>query len=417
MLEKALRGTARYWLLLAFWTLIILAGAAAYYRQWNQGLGITGMSRDVTWGLYIAQFTFLVGVAASAVMVVIPYYLHHDKNFGPMVILGEFLAVSAVIMCMLFVFVDLGQPRRVLNVLLHPSPHSVMFWDVVVLSGYLLLNLVIGTVTLDSERKGAAPPRWVKPLVYLSIPWAVSIHTVTAFLYAGLSARPFWMTPLLAPRFLASAFASGPSLLIILALIVRKTTRFDPGRGAIQKLATIVTYAMVINLFFVLVEVFTAFYSGIPEHRESLEYLFVGLDGKTLLVPWMWACELLTVGCVGLLLWPASRRNDGLLAVVCVGVIAAVWIEKGLGLVVAGFVPSPLGQITQYRPSGPEMLIALGVYALGFFILTVLYKIVVSVREGGGPAPIAAGDCPNIREAKMGLSPSVRPNSEPVLGT
>ncbi len=381
MLEKAFRGSTRYWMLLGFWVLVILAGLAAYSRQLTEGLSITGMSRHVTWGLYIAQFTFLVGVAASAVMVVIPYYLHNYKAFGRMVILGEFLAVAAVLMCVLFIFVDLGQPRRVLNVLLYPSLHSVMFWDMVVLSGYLLLNLVIGSVTLDAERKGTLPPGWVKPLVYLSIPWAISIHTVTAFLYAGLSARPLWMTPLLAPRFLASAFASGPSLLIILALILRKTTRFDPGKEAIAKLATIVTYAMVINLFFVLVEVFTALYSNVPHHLDSLEYLFVGLRGKTGLVPWMWVCELLTVGCVTLLLFPGIRRRENLLAGLCVGVIAAIWIEKGLGMVVAGFMPAPMGRITEYRPTAPEILITLGVYAFGFFVLSVLYKIVVSVRE------------------------------------
>jgi molybdopterin-containing oxidoreductase family membrane subunit len=382
MLENAFRGSSRYWTLLGFCALVILLGLAAYGRQWSEGLAITGLSRDVTWGLYIAQFTFLVGVAASAVMVVIPYYLHHDKAFAPMVILGECLAVSAVLMCMLFIFVDMGQPRRVLNVLLYPSPHSLMFWDFMVLSGYLLLNLVIGAVTLDAERGGTRPPRWIKPLVYLSIPWAISIHTVTAFLYSGLAARPFWMTPLLAPRFLASAFASGPSLLIILALILRKTTRFDPGREAIQKLAVVVAYAMVINLFFVLVELFTALYSGMPHHLHPIEYLFVGLDGKTVLVPWMWACELLTAGCVVLLLFPGVRRREDALAGLCVAVVAAIWIEKGLGMVVAGFVPSPLGEVTQYRPTGPEVLITLGVYAIGLLVLSVLCKIVVGVREG-----------------------------------
>jgi molybdopterin-containing oxidoreductase family membrane subunit len=359
----------------------MLAGLSAYGRQLSEGLTITGMSRDVTWGLYIAQFTFMVGVAASAVMVVLPYYLHDYKAFGRMVILGEFVAVSAVLMCMLFIFVDLGQPRRVLNVLLHPSPHSVMFWDMLVLSGYLLLNLVIGAVTLDAERKGARPPGWVKPLVYLSIPWAVSIHTVTAFLYSGLAARPFWMTPILAPRFLASAFASGPSLLILLALILRKCTKFDPGKEAIQKLATIVTYAMAINLFFVLVEVFTAVYGGMPHERHPFEYLFMGLDGKGGLVPWMWTSELLSVGCMVLLMVPRARRREGVLAAVCIAVIAAVWIEKGMGLVVTGFVPTPLGKITEYTPTVPEITITLGVYALGFFVLSVLCKIVVSVRE------------------------------------
>lgn len=381
MFENAFRGSLRYWLLLGFWVLVILAGLAAYGRQLTEGLTVTGMSRDVSWGLYIAQFTFLVGVAASAVMVVLPYYLHNYKAFGRMVILGEFLAVSAVLMCMLFIFVDLGQPRRVMNVLLHPTPNSVMFWDMIVLFGYLILNLVIGYVTFEAERRGAPPSKWVKPLIYLSIPWAVSIHTVTAFLYSGLVARPFWMSAILAPRFLASAFASGPSLLIILALILRRTTKFDPGREAIQKLATIVTYAMVVNVFFVIVEIFTAVYGDMPHHLRPFEYLFLGLNGKSGLATWMWACELLTVVSVVLLLVPGIRRHEGALAAICVAVIAAIWIEKGMGMVVAGFVPSPLGKVTEYIPTRPEITITLGVYALGFFVLSVLYKIVVSVRE------------------------------------
>ncbi len=381
MLENAFRGGTRYWSLLGFWVLIILIGLAAYGRQLTEGLTITGMSQDVTWGLYIAQFTFLVGVAASAVMVVLPYYLHNYKAFGRMVILGEGLAVSAVLMCMIFIFVDMGQPRRVMNVALHPTLNSMMFWDFMALSGYLGLNLVIGCVTFDAERKGAPPPAWIKPLIYLSIPWAVSIHTVTAFLYSGLAARPFWMSAILAPRFLASAFASGPSLLILLALILRKCTKFDPGKEAIQKLATIVTYAMLANVFFVLVELFTAFYSGMPHHQHAFEYLFMGLDGKTMLASWMWICELLTVGAVVFLLIPNVRKNENYLAGICVAVIAAVWIEKGMGMIVAGFVPSPLGKVTQYVPTMPEITITLAVYAIGFLILTVAYKIVISVRE------------------------------------
>jgi Ni/Fe-hydrogenase subunit HybB-like protein len=205
MLDNAFRGGSRYWALLGFWILIILIGLAAYSRQLALGLTVTGMSRDVTWGLYIAQFTFLVGVAASAVMVVLPYYLHNYKAFGRMVILGEGLAVSAVLMCMIFIFVDMGQPRRVMNVILHPTLNSMMFWDFMALTGYLGLNLVIGCVTFEAERKQAPPPEWVKPLIYLSIPWAVSIHTVTAFLYSGLAARPFWVSAGLGARVLGYA--------------------------------------------------------------------------------------------------------------------------------------------------------------------------------------------------------------------
>jgi molybdopterin-containing oxidoreductase family membrane subunit len=282
---------------------------------------------------------------------------------------------------MLFVFVDLGQPTRVLNVILHPNSTSLMCWDVLVLSGYLLLNLVIGAVTIEAERKECPPPKWVRPLIYLSIPWAVSIHTVTAFLYSGLAARPFWMTAILAPRFLASAFASGPALLILLALIMRKFTRFDPGKEAIGKLATIVTYAFVINVFFVLVELFTGLYSGMPHHMHPFEYLFVGLDGHTGLMAWMWTSELLTICCVVGLLIPKIRGNESLLAVLCVGVVVAMWIEKGLAMITTGFIPSPLGKVTEYAPTGYEVAITIGVYGIGCFVLTVLYKVALNIRE------------------------------------
>ncbi len=381
MLEHALRGSRRYWTLIGILVALAGIGVIAYLFQLRDGLGITGLNRDVTWGFYIAQFTFMVGIAASAVMVVLPYYLHDFKAFGKMTILGEFLAIPAVAMCVLFIFVDMGQPSRILNVFLHPTPNSLMFWDTVVLLGYLLLNVVISIITFGAERKGVAPPRWIRPVILLSIPWAVSIHTVTAFLYAGLEARSFWMTAILAPRFLASAFATGPSLLILLALIVRKFTKFDPGELAIRKLAVIVTYAMAINFFFVLVEMFTGLYSDIPEHLHHFQYLFLGYAGASALVPWMWTSQLLGLGVLILLLLPKVRNNLSWLAVLCAGVIFSLWIEKGLTLVVAGFVPNPLGEVTEYWPTLPEGLITLGVYAIGFLVLTGLYKIAVSVRE------------------------------------
>lgn len=381
MIEKAFYGDRRYWTWLAALGVIIVIGVLAYLRQFNEGLTITGLSRDVSWGLYIAQFTFLVGVAASAVMVVLPYYLHDFKAFGKMTILGEFLAIGAVLMCMMFIFVDMGQPFRIVNVFLHPTPHSMMFWDTVVLSGYLVLNVLISRVTLTAERKGIAPPGWIKPIIILSIPWAISIHTVTAFLYSGLAARPFWMTAVLAPRFLASAFASGPALLILLALILRKYTKFDAGREPIRKLAIIATYSMCINVFLILMELFTAIYSDIPEHLMHFQYLFLGIGDKTALVPWMWSSVLLAVITLVILLNPKTRNNEGLLGFACVTLFVSIWIDKGMGMVVTGYVPNPMGQVIEYVPTFPEVLITLAVYGIGMGVITVLYKVALSVRE------------------------------------
>jgi len=384
LFEKAVVGSRRYWLWLLGLFAVIGVGFLFYLRQFDQGLAITGLSRDVTWGLYIAQFTFLVGVAASAVMVVLPYYLHDYKAFSRITILGEFLAISAVSMCVLFIFVDMGQPTRVMNVMLHPTPNSMLFWDMMALMGYLVLNALIAYISLSAERKGIAPPKWIKPIILLSIPWAISIHTVTAFLYNGLPGRSFWLTAILAPRFLASAFAAGPALLILLCLIIRKLTWFDAGREPILKLSLIVTYAMIVNVFFVLMEVFTVFYSGIPEHMHHFQYLFVGLEGHTALVPWMWTSVLLALASLVLLIVPRLRTNEKILPVTCAMVFVSLWIDKGLGLIVGGFVPSPLGRVTEYSPTLPEISIALAIWAMGFLMITVFYKITLSVREGLG---------------------------------
>jgi len=381
MLELAIRGSKRYYGLLVVLGGMIGLGFLTYLFQLDRGLGITGMSRDVSWGFYIANFTFLVGVAAGGVMVVLPYYLHDYKAFGRITILGEFLAIASIIMCVTFILVDLGQPMRVLNVFLYASPNSVLFWDTIVLNGYLFLNLIIGWNVLENERNGTPYQKWLKPFIYLSIPWAVSIHTVTAYLFCGMPGRGFWLTAILAPRFLASAFAAGPALLILLCLVVRKFTDFDPGKEQIQSLAKIVAYALCLNVFFFLCEVFVVFYSNIPEHMDHFKYLFFGLQGKGAYVPWMWSSMALMLIGIVLLVNPVTRKSEGVLAVACLVTFFGTWIDKGMGMISGGFVPNPLHEVNEYIPTVPEIVITLGVYALGFLVLTVLFKIAIGVKE------------------------------------
>ncbi len=381
MLELAFKGNKSYWT----WIMALLGaigvGFVLYMWQIQVGLGITGMSRDVSWGFYIANFTYLVGVAAGGVMVVLPYYLHNYKAYGKITVMGEFMAIAALVMCILFILVDLGQPMRALNVLLYPSFRSVLLYDAIVLNGYLFLNLVVGWNALQAERNGTHYQKWLKPFIYISIPWAISIHTVTAYLYCGLPGRHFWLTAILAPRFLSSAFAAGPAILILLCLFVRNVTNFDPGKEQIQSLAKTVAYAICINVFFLLCEVFVGFYSNIPGHMHSIEYLFAGLHGYNSLVPWMWSSMALMVLGIILTVNPATRKNEVTLAVACAVIVIGTWIDKGLGMISGGFVPNPMHEINEYAPSLPEIGITLGVYAIGALVLTILYKIVVGVKE------------------------------------
>lgn len=386
MLEKVIKGPPSYWIWLLFLGGLATIGVVAYIFQLIFGLQLTGMSRDVSWGFYIAQFTYLVGVAASAVMLVLPYYFHHYKPFKKMIILGEFMAIAAVTMCLLFIIVDLGQPQRALNVLLHPTPGSILFWDMIVLNGYLFLNLIVGWTTLQSERYEVDPPKWIRFFVILSIFWAFSIHTVTAFLYAGIPGRHYWLTAIMAARFLASAFCSGPAILLLLGFLLKRIANFDPGTEAIRSLAKIIAYAMAINVFFFVLELFTAFYSGIPGHEHSIIYLFSGYHGYDQWVPFMWTAAILAILSLVLLLPPKLRDNHDLLPWSLAVLVIATWIDKGIGLLVGGFTPNMFEGITEYTPTIPELAIALGIYSIGAIVLTVLWKMAIDVKREVGHA-------------------------------
>ncbi|MDR3088225.1 MAG: polysulfide reductase NrfD [Desulfobulbaceae bacterium] len=387
MIEKALKGNTIYWGWLALLLALIALGAACYIRQFNFGMGLTGMGRDLSWGLYISQFTFLVGVAAGGLMLVLPFYIHDYKVFGRLTILGEFLAISAIVMCLMFVMADIGQPIRGLNMILHPTPNSMLFWDMVVLLGYLTLNVICGWVILTAEKKEIKPPKWVYFFVYVSIPFAVSIHTVTAMLYCGLPSRHFWLSAITAPRFLASAFAAGPALILIFCVIMKKLAHFDAGKEAVNKLITIIMYAAIINAFFVCMEFFVGFYSNVPGHLHSLEYLFFGLehDGHTYnnLVPVMWTSVVMCFAGLAVFSYMklAKVQTDTLVVLGCTLTFLSLFLDKGLGFVLGGLVVNPLNEVTEYYPTLNEILVSVGIWATGFLLVTLLYKIAVAVEH------------------------------------
>ncbi len=385
MIEKVLKGSPKYYAWLAFLLLVIGFAFCVYAYQLVVGMQTTGLTRDVSWGFYISQFTYLVGVAASAVMLVLPSYFHGYKPFKRLIIFGEFLAIGAVIMCVLFIIVDVGQPHKALNMILHPTPNSVMFWDMIVLMGYLCLNAIIGWVTLEAERNDVAYPKWTKYLIYLSIFWAFGIHTVTAFLYAGIPGRYYWLTAIMGARFLASAFCSGPAILLLLIFLLRKLTGFEPGRKAVESLTKIITYAMGLNIFFYCLELFTAFYSGTPGHYYPIQYLF-GAGGlpSSWVNMWMWAAVVLAFVSLGLLANPCTRNNQKILPYTLIALVIASWIDKGMGLLIGGLSPNPFKGYSLYTPTIPELIVSMGIFAIGALIVSILWKVAIDVKKEAG---------------------------------
>jgi Ni/Fe-hydrogenase subunit HybB-like protein len=534
-------GDWRYYAWMGALTVLCLLGLNAYARQFAQGLIVTGMSDEVSWGVYIANFTFLVGVAAAAVMMVIPVYIYNNEELHDLVIFGELLAVAAILMCLAFVTVDLGRPDRFWHLI--PGlgqfnfPASMLSWDVIVLNGYLLLNVYICGYLLYCRYQKKKASKWFYiPFVFVAIVWAISIHTVTAFLYVGLGGRPFWNSAIVGPRFIASAFAAGPALIILALQVVRRVTASSPAaEGAVREppippgpvkgraatlddmellarqlpemasvstgarekilagamvlevghgeailrqgareneaffvlqgrvvvsreesgrfritrslgageqfgeisalsgtprvatavaeeptrvlrlpadglrllmrhpqmnriirsrmrerlmitdkglltLRGIVQVSMLINVFLLINEVFKEFYSG-NLHVASAKYLFLGLHGYHALVPWIWTAIAFNLIAMVLLILPLSRRLAWL-NLTCVLCIVGIWIEKGMGLVIPGFIPSPLGAIVEYSPSVNETLVCLGIWAFGLLCYTIFLRMAVPILQG-----------------------------------
>jgi Ni/Fe-hydrogenase subunit HybB-like protein len=388
-----LKGPPIYYVWMLSLLIVVAVGGVAYLSQLREGLGVTAMTNQVSWGLYISNFTFLVGVAAAAVLLIIPAYVYDWAPIKEIAVLGEGLAVSALIMCMLFVTLDLGRPERfwhLLPVVGKPNfPSSMLVWDIIVLTGYLLLNVGIPLYILVMiySRKGTKD--WfIMPLIFLSIPWAVGIHTVTAFLYNGFGGRPFWNAAILAPRFLASAFCSGPAISLLAFQLIRKFTRFEVKDEALFKIGEMICIAIGLNLFLLGCEIFKELYTG-SIHKSPIIYLYAGLDGHSALVPWIWTATGFNMLAFFIFLIPKTRKSFLTLNLGCMLVVLGVWIEKGMGLIVPGFIPTPMGEIWEYTPNRTEVLISVGVFAIGLLIYTLLLKVAVAIETGEMKMPDA----------------------------
>ena len=388
-LKEATDGNLWFYLWMFVLTALALVGANAWAVQVADGMIVTNMTDHVSWGLYIANFTFMVGVAAGGVMMVIPAYLYHNKKMHDVVIVGEILAIAAIVMCLFFVMVDLGRPERAWHMV--PGigrfnwPMSMLTWDVIVLNGYLLLNLHVCGYLMYMRFLGREPDkRWYVPFVLVSIFWAISIHTVTAFLYCGLGGRPFWNTALLAPRFLASAFVAGPAFILILLAVLRKLLGGKIDKAPSHLLIKIIRVTILINLLMVISEIFTEFYTG-GGHTASARYLYLGLHGHSGLVPWIWTAMVFNVIAIFLFMNRKIFENTPLLMVACALAFVGAWVEKGMGLIVPGFIPSTLHEIVEYSPSLTEWKVSVGIWAFGLMLLTVMLKMAVAVFASKRP--------------------------------
>ncbi len=381
-----LKGGLKFYAWLGFLSIFVVGWAYGNYMQFTQGMIVTGLTDQISWGLYLANFVFLVGVAAGAVTVLFPAYVYKHKALHEVTVLGEMLAIAAVVMCMLFVLNHMGRPDRLWHMMpiigIYNWPGSMLAWDVIVLVGYLILNVTGGFYYLYKKyMQEPINERFYLPIIFIAIVWALSIHTVTAFLINTMPARPMWHHGMMPIRFITTAFAAGPSLIIIVFTIIRNNTKLWIKDEAIDLLSQIVVWCLGIALFLTMSEIVTELYHP-TEHSLGLQYLLFGHNGLTALVPWFWFSIAALIVTFILLLIPSIRKNQKILPYICAVVFIGIWVEKGMGLMIPGSIPTPVGEFTEYYPTLIEIANCLGNWAIGFIVLTLLMKGAIGILLG-----------------------------------
>jgi molybdopterin-containing oxidoreductase family membrane subunit len=396
------RGGRGYYAWILLLLVVVANGLFAYREQLVEGLIVTNMRDPMSWGFYIGNFAYLVGVAAAAVVLVIPAYIYRWQPIKEVVLFGEIMAVVAIVMCILFVTVDMGRPERVWHMMplvgAPNFPYSMLIWDVLALSSYFLLNYFVVSYLLYKDYTGQHySQRFILPIVFLSIPLAIGIHTVTAFLFMGLKSRPFWHTAILAPRFIAGAFVSGQALMVLVLLTVRHYYEITISNAALRKIGELLAYAMAVNLFFVGVEAFTEFYSR-TAHTIHADLQWFGTHGLTDVAVYSWTALSLNALAFIVFLVPELRTRTPLLAIGCAMAASGIFLEKGLGLLLPGMVPDALGEFYAYWPSVVELSVGAGIWALGALLFTLGSRVAIAVDTGAlrhasaGAAPVARSE-------------------------
>ncbi len=396
MFRYAVTGGPLFYAWIGSLSIILIAGLYFYLHQMTHGLIVTNMSDQVSWGIGIANFTYFVGVAAAAVLLVVPSYIYHRQDVKEVVLIGELLAVCAVIMCLLFIVTDIGRPDRFLH-LVPPLgrlnlPSSLLAWDVLVFNGYLFMNLHVPAYLLYKKYLGEEPKgAYYLPFVFISIIWAISIHTVTAFLFSGLGGRAFWNTAILAPRFLASAFASGPALLFIIFTVIRHYTSLKISESVFEYFKRVLKFMMPLNLFLLGCELFKELYTG-TVHAHAAEYLYFGSHGHNMLIKYIWTATIFNIIATIIFITPQLNCKKPLIYVGCVLSAVGIWLEKGMGFVFPGFIPTPLGEFVEYSPNIDELVVCAAVMALGALLFTFMSRMAIAVHTGELAITAEAGE-------------------------
>jgi len=400
-MKKALRPlvetTWRFYVLVGILLALIGWALYAYSVQLSMGLGATGMNAPAYWGIYIVNFVYLIGLSAGGVIVASLAYVFNLKEYRPVARIAELLAITCLVLAVIFVTLDVGRPERLLNIVLFGNPWSPLVWDFVVIAVYLAICLVYGYLgtrpdivaamkaipkrtrlyrllalwyTDVSPKALQKDHRTLRLVAFAALPSAIALHSVTAWILGLMKAQPGWHTALLAPLFVVSAVISGLALVIVTTVAIRRFLHADIDDSLITKLGRFLVWLIPLDFYFAFAELITIQYGREPAQFTTLQDITLG--------PMAWAfwTEMIAGLLIPFLLiaHPKSRtpRRVGIAAfLVFIGVFFKR-IDIVIPSLIFRWLPFPAGS---YSPTWVEMSLMAGVYAFGILVILLLSKL------------------------------------------
>lgn len=382
------RGADHLWGVAVMLGVIVGWAAYQYHFQFSEGLGVTGLNKPVFWGLYIANFIFWVGLSAGGIAVSALVHLMDKKDMKPVAIMAEIMAASFLVIAAMFIIMDLGRPTYMYKLFQHPHFSSPLLWDVTVINSYLFLCLALLYFSARQQILRRIGHVWAwKPVVFLatlgrtrlspesletdhrlltalaivSIPAAVALHSVTAWILGLVKGQPGWNTPILAPLFIASALVSGFAAVTLGVIVGRKLFKFPVSEAVVHMLGRYLVVAILVLMYLLFSEFLTVGYSGTLSHLEVFDEVLwgrfsgifwfdaiVGILVPLLLLTLPWNKSVFTVGVASLL------------------VVVGVFAERTYLLLPALMRPNSLtGAVSSYTPTSLEWSLMAGAWSVG----------------------------------------------------
>jgi molybdopterin-containing oxidoreductase family membrane subunit len=404
------RGDLKFWVSVVVLSALVIAGFYAYVYQLQRGLWVTGLNQKVSWGFYIINCVFFIGISYGGAMTSAILRLTNAKWRAPLTRLAEATAVAALLVGAVYPIIDLGRPDRFYFLFLYPQVGSPIVWDLVAIGTYIAASFVFLYLPLipdiaicrdqlgptagrvrrtlyrvlalgwrGERRQERSLARGIGIMAVLIIPLAVSVHSVLAWLFA-VTARGGWHSTIFAPLFVLAAMLSGVAAVILVVAALRKVyglQDFITGRH-FRYLSYLMIALAVGYLYFMVSEYLTEAYVLEESTTPVLEAIFTGTYA-----PAFWSFTV-----IGLLLplviaslpgrYPVARA-----CVASVLVIGGMWLKRFLIVVPGMAEPIMPWEWGRYAPTWVEVTITVGSAAAIPLLLILFFRFfpVMSVHE------------------------------------